>query len=60
MRYIIELHHHGDEVHGHVRIDGYAEPMPFRSWLELLRLLESPPPSSGRSEPHPPGTKHSG
>ncbi|MGH4031202.1 hypothetical protein ACQB60_19960 [Actinomycetota bacterium Odt1-20B] len=44
MRVLIELHHRGDEAYGRVRVEGAARPVPFSSWLDLLRLLERPAP----------------
>ena len=43
MRFIIELHHTTDGVEGNVTPEGATEAQRFSSWLELLRLLESPP-----------------
>ncbi|MFE0103459.1 hypothetical protein [Streptomyces sp. NPDC059009] len=53
MRVLIELHHRGDEAYGRVRVEGAARPVPFSSWLDLLRLLErpAPPRSAAGAEP---------
>lgn len=43
MRFTVELRKTTDGVEGHVINEGSAEPEPFASWLELLRILEPPP-----------------
>jgi hypothetical protein len=43
VRFVIELHHTTDGVEGDVMPEGASETQPFRSWLELLRLLEQSP-----------------
>uniref|UniRef100_A0AAU2UXF1 Uncharacterized protein n=1 Tax=Streptomyces sp. NBC_00003 TaxID=2903608 RepID=A0AAU2UXF1_9ACTN len=50
MRVVIDLYHHGDEAYGQACIEGAGEPVLFSSWLDLLRLLERPPPPP---EPRP-------
>jgi hypothetical protein len=57
MRYVIDLYQSDGEVHGEVLAEGRAEPVAFRGWLELVRLLELPPPPTG---PAPRGVTDSG
>ncbi|MEW9550847.1 hypothetical protein [Nonomuraea sp. NPDC050783] len=42
MRFVVELEHGPDGVHGRVTREGSDRPEPFHGWLELLRLLEPP------------------
>lgn len=56
MRFVIDLYHRGDEAYGQVRAGACAPPVPFTNWLDLLRLLERPPPApEPRFRPHPTG-----
>lgn len=57
MRYIIDLYHSSRGVHGEVLVEGADAPVPFWGWLELVRLLEPPPPPTG---PAPRGVTDSG
>jgi hypothetical protein len=43
VRFSVELRHTHDGVEGEVTPEGATEAQRFSSWLELLRLLESPP-----------------
>jgi hypothetical protein len=55
MRFVLDLRHTDQGVEGEVIREGAAAAEPFSGWLELLRLLEVPEPSTpGAAEPDPP------
>ena len=41
MRFLIALRHTQEGVEGEVTIEEQSNPVPFSSWLDLLRLLET-------------------
>jgi hypothetical protein len=51
VRFIVELRYTDDGVEGEVTPEGMTTPQRFSSWLELLRLLEPPPPARGTEQP---------
>ncbi|MGW3247796.1 hypothetical protein [Streptomyces sp. NPDC001070] len=51
MRYIIDLYHRTNDVHGHLLAEDADEPVVFHGWLELLRLLEPRPRLPEPTEP---------
>jgi hypothetical protein len=55
MRFVVDLRHTEQGVEGEITREGTAAPEPFSGWLELLRLLEAPDPSTlSPTEPDPP------
>jgi hypothetical protein len=56
MRFTVDLHHADGRVTGEVSRDGFAQPEPFHSWLDLLRILEmAGPPADASPGAEPPG-----
>lgn len=47
MRFILDLHHTPDGIHGQVIRDEPGQSESFNGWLELLRLLEPAPAGEG-------------